>query len=426
MSELDSPPSHPTSRLPSGSWDTTSQADAVFLELQTRQGREDPYSRYTRLRELAPVHVSRYGVTVLTRYEDCARALRSPDLQVEDAAWMDLNEPDWRRSPTNVVMGESLLHRNPPDHTRLRKLVSGSFTPRRVRELVPRIEALVAAELDMMADAGSDGGPVDVHDLMAFPLPVSVIGALLGVPESDWSWLRGPTAAISVVFDLFAFEEAYERSDRAIRELAPYLTDLIEQRRKSPQDDMISALISVRDRDGGLTEDELLQTVMLLFIAGFETTVNLITNGVMALLRHPEQRAALLADPTLAEAAVEEVLRYDAPVQGTMRHAIRDTRIGGVPVPEGSRVVAFLGAANRDPGQFTHPDRFDIRREGPKATSFGGGIHYCLGASLARLEAAIALPALITRFPRLALHGEAELRPIFNLRGYSRLPVTLG
>lgn len=401
-------------------------ADAAFLELQTPVGLRDPYPCYDRLRATAPVYRTSYGQVLVTGYTEAGQALRSGDLAVEDAAWMDVHDPQWRSSPTSVVMGESLLHRNPPDHTRLRRLVNGAFVQRRVQALAGRIEGLVTERLDALEERGAGGATVDLHEVLAYPLPVAVIGEMLGVPPADWEWLRGSTAAVSVVFDIFTSDDDYARSDAAIRTLTPYFESLVEERRKAPRNDMISALLASHDGEGTLSGDELLQIILLLFIAGFETTVNLLTNGVTALLRHPDQLALLRSDPGLTGAAVEETLRFQSPVQATIRHAVQDTEIGGVPVAKSAPVVVFMGAANRDPAHFETPERFRIDRVGPKNMTFGGGIHYCLGASLARLEASIVFRALFRRFPGLALAGEPELRPIFNLRGYSTLPVTIG
>lgn len=405
---------------------TSAAADAAFLELQTPVGLADPYPCYDRLRTKAPVYRTSYGQVLVTGYTAAGQALRSGDLAVEDAGWMDVHDPQWRSSPTNVVMGESLLHRNPPDHTRLRRLVNGAFVQRRVQALGNRIEELVTARLDELAERGASGATVDLHEVLAYPLPVAVIGEMLGVPPADWEWLRWSTAAVSVVFDIFTSDDDYKRSDEAINTLTPYFEALVEERRKAPRNDMISALLASHDGTGTLSGDELLQIILLLFIAGFETTVNLLTNGVVELLRRPDQLALLRADPDLVGAAVEETLRFQSPVQATIRHAVRDTELGGIPVDQGTPVVVFMGAANRDPGHFETPDRFRVDRVGPKNMTFGGGIHYCLGASLARLEASIVFRSLFSRFPRLSLAGEPELRPIFNLRGYSTLPVTIG
>jgi len=401
-------------------------ADTALRELLTPAGRNDPYPRYRVLREVAPIHASRIGPLVLTRYDDCAAMLRSHAFSVHDSAWLDATIPNWRERPALATGGQSLIFRNPPDHTRLRQLVNSPFTPRRVQAMREQIERLVGDQLDMMADAGADGSPVDLRDLLALPLPVAVIGALLGVPESDWAWVRGPAANLTPLVDFFPSSEDLDRADEAARFFLPYFRDLAQQRRRAPTDDLISALVAVRDDNGDmLTEDELTETAILLFIAGFETSVNLITNGVLAMLEHPDQLACLSADPSLAAGAVEEVLRYDAPVQGAGRVAQTDTAIAGVPVPAGKEVWALLGAANRDPAQFTDPDRFDITRTGVKVATFGGGIHFCLGAPLARLEGVVAFPALFQRFPQLALAKEPVRRPNFNLRGFTTFPVTV-
>ncbi|MEV0256055.1 cytochrome P450 [Streptomyces sp. NPDC050732] len=403
-----------------------SPADIAFLELRTRAGIDDPYPSYDVLRRTAPVHPTSYGPVLVTGYAAAAQALRSADLGVDDAAWMDVHEPGWRASPTELVMGQSLLNRNPPEHTRLRRLVNGAFVQRHIHALSGRVERMVAERLDAVAEQGAGGGTVDLHELLAHPLPVSVIADMLGIPASDREWLRGPTSAISVVFDIFTSESDRSLSDEALRTLGPYLEELIEQRRRSPRDDMISALLASHDGTDAFTREELLQLVLLLFIAGFETTVNLLTNGVHALLRHPAELALLRADPGLAAAAVEETVRYESPIQATVRRALRRTTLAGVDVPSGTPVVVFIGAAHRDPEQFDEPNRFRLGRTGAKNMGFGGGIHYCVGSALARLEGEIVFRELFRRFPRLALAGEPVRRPVLNPRGYSSLPVTIG
>jgi cytochrome P450 len=401
-------------------------ADTALRELLTPEGREDPYTRYATLRECSPVHASRLGLFVLTRYDDCAAMLRSPAYRVHDDAWLDAMIPNWRERPALATGGQSLIFRNPPDHTRLRSLVNGPFTPRRVQSLKAQVERFVTAQLDAMADAGGDGGAVDLRDMLALPLPVAMIGLLLGVPESDWEWVRGPATDLTPLVDFFPSSEDLDRADKAAGFFVPYFRELARERARRPADDLISALVAARDEDGQrLTEDELTETAILLFIAGFETSVNLITNGVLAMLEHPDQAALLRADPGLAEQMVEEALRYDAPVQGAGRVAKVDTEIAGVPVPAGKEVWALLGAANRDPAQFPDPDRFDITRTGSKVATFGGGIHFCLGAPLARLEGVVAFPKLVDRFPGLALAGEPVRRRNFNLRGFTEFPVSV-
>ena len=425
MSALIQPPGKASN--PSDASDASrAEAEAAFRELLTPAGREDPYPRYARLRELSPVHPSRLGPLVLTKYADCEEVLRSHAFHVHDEAWLDAMVPHWQDRPSLAEGGRSLIFRNAPDHTRLRGLVAGAFTPRRVTALTPMVERFVEGTLDEMADAGADGSPVDLRDLFALPLPVAVIAALLGVPERDWLWLRGLAADLTSLVDFFAGGAQFDAADRAAEVFVPYFRDLAARRRAEPRDDMISGLVAAADGSDALTEAEIVQTALLLFVAGFETSVNLLTNGTLALLDHPDQLALFRADPeSLAEGVVEESLRYDAPVQGASRVAATDTVVAGRPVRRGKEVWTLLGAANRDPEQFADPDRFDITRVGVRPATFGAGAHFCLGAPLARLEARVALTALVRRFPRLAPAGPRERRANFNLRGFTTFPVTV-
>jgi cytochrome P450 len=305
---------------------------------------------------------------------------------------------------------------NPPDHTRLRRLVSSSFTARRVQALRPRIAQMVQDLLVRME------GEVDFIAAFAFPLPVNVIGELLGVPSADRAQFQSLVRDWTQVLELIT-PEVLATADPAAATIRDYLAGLAAERRRTPGDDLISALVAAEEQ---LTEDELLTMAALLFAAGFETTTNLLGNGLVALLRNPDQLELLRHQPGLADAAVEELLRYDTPVQLLSRVAWDDVEIAGVPVEGGERIVAYLGAGNRDPERFTDPDRLDLTRSDNAPLSFGGGIHFCLGAPLARLEAQIAVPALLAHFPELALAGEPERRDSLAIRGYTRLPVSLG
>jgi cytochrome P450 len=405
-------------------------AEAAFVDLMTPEGRDDPYPRYAHMREHDPVHVMPGGEVVLTRYAECVALLRDNRFGVADAEVRAQYNPNWEQSTALSTFGASLLFIDPPDHTRLRRLVSGAFTARRVVELTARVERIIAARLDAMADAGADGSRIDLRDLLAFPLPVAVIGALVGVPEEDWEWLQGPAADMTTLVDLFVAPEDVVRADAASAVMAPYFSELMAARRANPRDDLISALLAAQretahDPASGVTDHELLRVLLLLFIAGFETTVNLITNGVVALFDQPDQVNAVTDDPSLAPALVEEVLRYDSPVQATGRFSLRELNFAGLTLAPRTPVLAFLGAANRDPARFPEPDRFDLSRPDTKVASFGGGIHFCLGAPLARLEAQLAFPMLYQRFPKLAPAGAPTRRLGFNLRGFAKVPVTI-
>jgi cytochrome P450 len=386
----------------------------------------DPYPAYARWRDERPVARPRERLYVLSRFADCEAVLADP-------AFGRIDEGNERLSPARPraarqggpVNAGSLLRLNPPDHTRLRRLVSRAFTPARVRELAPRVEALTAELLAASADSAAlaAGGRFDLISGLAQPLPVAVISELLGIPPGDRprlvAWSAALTRALDPAFLVSDEERARQQAARA--DFAAYLRGLLPSRRRSPGGDLISALAGVQDSSGSLTEDELVGLCMLLLVAGHETTRSLIGGAVLALLRHPAELAALAADPSLADQAVEEVLRYDPPVQVVSRSALRSTEIAGITVAAGSFVLMLLGAANRDPVLCADPDQFSVRRGARRHLAFGHGIHFCLGAPLARLEAAIALRRLLPLLPRLRIAGEPQWKPNTVLRGLEHL-----
>jgi unspecific monooxygenase len=370
----------------------------------------DPYSAYRRLGG-APLQRTAAGLWVTTSYELCTEALRSPDFGHPPP------ERSWR---TELPQRRSFLILNPPDHTRLRRLVSKAFTARLIERLRPRIEQLVD---ELLRDCAGD---VDLIEVLAYPLPVTVISELLGVPPEDEERFRGWSAALARGLDPdFLLPEAeVARRLQARGEFSEYFTELIEQRRTAPREDLLSRLVAVSDQGDVLSQDELLATCVLLLTAGHETTVNLIGNGALALLRDPVQLAIFREHPESRQAAVEELLRYDPPVQFTARTALADTELGGHPVREGESVLLLTAAANRDPAAFSDPDRLDLLRPAKPHLAFGHGIHFCLGAPLARLEGQIALGRLFER--KVSLRpGPLYYRDNIVLRGLAELPVTI-
>jgi cytochrome P450 len=321
----------------------------------------------------------------------------------------------------------NMLFRDPPDHTRLRGLVNQAFTPRTIERLRPHIAEIAESLLDAAAATATTDGTVDLIRTYAFPLPIIVIAEMLGVSPADRDRFKAWSTVLTQGIKLDATVDDLRQVGGAIAELSAYLREVIEDRRKTPRADLISDLVRVQDAGDRLTMDELLGTCRLILTAGHETTVNLIGNGVLALLQNPDARAALAGDPGLLPGGVEELLRYDSPVQITQRFAMEDTHVGDHAVARGDIVILLLGGANRDPEVFDAPAKVDVRRPNAHAhLSFGTGIHYCLGAPLARLEGEIAIGALLRRFPRLALAG-APLgwRSHMVLRGLNTLPVKL-
>ncbi|HEV2343144.1 MAG TPA: cytochrome P450 [Actinocrinis sp.] len=408
---------HPQPRRP--------EAGEVLAELGTPQARANPYPVYARLREIEPVYATPGGQVYLTRYQDCVSVIRDSSFHAQNADYMDRVRPDWREHPGLRATTESFVFRDPPEHTRLRRCVAPAFTQYRAVAIQDQIERLTTGVLDAIEEQGADGGQVDLHEILAARLPIGVVGHVLGVPEPDHPTLRGPLEGLRLAVDgTTGTPESTAIIDAAGTALLDYFAGLVAERRRAPKQDVISSLAAAAD-EGALTENEVLQTLTLVFSAAIESMVDMLLNGLGPLLRHPDQAALLRADPSRVYAAVEEMLRYDTPVQAMARIAGRDTEIGGVAVPKDSIVLMMLGAGNRDPDAFPEPDVFDITRQpGNSVLSFGGGVHHCLGAPLARLEAAVFLPALLARFPHLRLDGEPERRG-FVLRGFARFPVAV-
>lgn len=382
----------------------------------------DPYPFYHRLREADPVHRSPLGFWVLTRYDDCVMVLRDP--RFGRAGFEGVLESVYGNTVEQGRLPTSMLFRDPPDHTRLRGLVSRAFTPRVVEALRPRIQQIVDGLLDRVQGAGR----MEVISDLAYPLPVIVISEMLGVPEEDRERIKQWSADIARSLDAIGLPtdpEIVDRGRTGRRAIGDYFRSLIPDRKKRPRGDLLSLLIEAEEQGDKLSEGELLATCVLLYIAGHETTVNLIGNGLLALLRHPKELQRLRDEPSLIQSAVEELLRYDGPVQRTARITNADVELGEHKIPKGSMVVPVIGAANRDPAHFPDPDRLDVSRPDNRHIAFGFGIHFCLGAPLARLEGHITLGTLLHRLPRLALSTERpEWRESQVLRGLKALPVS--
>lgn len=389
--------------------------------------RVNPYPTYRRLLAEDPVHRTPFGMLVLSRYRDCAAILRDPRTS-SDASNSNMYKAFMAGRDPEEVFGalagmRPFLFMDPPDHTRLRGLVQKAFTPKTVENLRPRIQELVDELMAPVMERGS----MEVIEDLAYPLPVRVITEMLGVPLEDHDTFKGWSRELAGALDPdFATpEDVAQRRERAASAFVDYFQALIAERRRDPQDDLLTALITAEDEGHKLSEKELLSTLILLLVAGHETTVNLIANGVLTLCRQPDQLERLRRDPSLARTAVEEVLRFDPPVQFTARVALEDIDIDGTTLGQGDQAIVLVAAANRDPEQFDDPDTFDVGRPDNRHLSFGLGAHFCLGAPLARVEGQVALEAVATRLADLALAvDQPEYKTNIVLRGLASLPVT--
>jgi cytochrome P450 len=386
----------------------------------------DPYPHYDALRAVAPVWETPLGLWLLTRYDDVVRILRDPRLSVEErnaAVRMPMQDEMEARAGNRSRGSRSMLSLDPPDHDRLRRLVAKAFTPRTIEELAP----LCARLVDESLDAASAAGGLDVIADLAFPLPFTVISEMLGMPVDRRAELREWSGAVVKTLDPVLSMDEFEAALAAGDAMTAYVREVIEAKRARPGDDLLSALIAAEDQGDVLDEQELVDQVILLYIAGHETTVNLIGNGTLALLRHPDQARRLREDDAVDQNAIEELLRFDPPVQFSARVTTLDVALDGVTIPNGSFTMTGLAAANRDPARWgPTASELDLGREGAAAhVAFGSGVHHCLGAALARLEGRSAVPALFRRFPDLALATESlEYNGRLVLRGLVALPVT--
>jgi cytochrome P450 len=394
--------------------------------------RDNPFPVFAAVRELGPVHAvtlaDGHDAYLVVGYDEARIALNESRLSKDMHAALATGEGVVAEGLPGPSFARHMLSVDPPDHSRLRRLVSSAFTPRRVEQLRPRVQAVIDELLDAIAAAGPDAR-VDLVRAFAFPLPFTVICELLGVPESERAALgTGFTGMLTP----YSTPDEFARAKQASDSVVAMLEALVAGKQQVPGDDLVSALSSARDGAERLNTQELLSTIFQLMVAGHDTTASLIGNGMVALLEHPDELAALRSDPSRLADAIEELLRYDAPVpHSTFRYAVAPIDIGGVTIPSGAQVIISLAAANRDTGQYTEPDRLDLDRDETRHLAFGHGIHFCLGAPLARMEGHLALGSLLARVPRLQLavaagelhwgHGDGLV-----LRGLTELPVIPG
>ena len=405
-----------------------SRAEAIIRQLLTKPYPHDPYPLYHELRALDPVFASETGMWVLTSYEACSLVFRSPLFGQGEAAELVRQDPRYEWSTVLQSLGRMMVFMDPPDHTRLRKIMSRSFSPKVIDQMRPYVQQVVddlLAPLDGAAEA-------DLVTQFADLIPVTVICELLGVPHADHEQCRAWSEEIALAIEPVVSDEYLRRADAATNAYLEYFTALIAEKRNHPRDDLLTVLMRAEDDGDQLTTDELVAMATLLLGAGFETTRNGIAGGIHALLTHPDELAQLRSDPTLERAMVDEILRYVSPNQTAVaRFALQDVEVGRTLVPKGAVIAPVIAAANRDPARFGDPDRLDLDRPDNLPLTFAPGPHLCLGAPVARLEVELALSALVRRFPDLALLDDnAPLRDTCTLgpgpRGPSHLRVGLG
>lgn len=407
-----------------------SNSEAVLQSWGTYD-RDDPFPLFARVRAQAPVCKVTLAdgcrAWLVTGFQEAKAALNDPRLSKDMRAALEIKPPIVAEGLPGPEFARHVLNVDPPNHGRLRKLVGGAFTNTAMAELRPRVERVCSDLLDAMQTAGPDS-VIDLKEAFAFRLPITIIGEMLGIPVTD----RMP---IGVWFDQLLSpggDDPSSEATAASSKIVAFLRRLVDDKRADPGDDLVSELVAACDKRKELDEQELLSMILILIVAGHDTTTNLILNGVVALLRHPDQLAAMMENPGLVAGAVEEIVRYDGPgLHATFRYSVEDMQLGGTLIPKGDQVLVCLGAADRDPLRFAGADTFDVTRPDNRHLGFGHGIHFCLGAPLARMEGQIALPALFRRFPAMRLavppedlhwsHGDGVV-----LRGLAKLPVFLG
>ncbi len=393
--------------------------EAALFNPHDEATRADPWPLCHRLREQAPVYETTTGVLLLTRYADCHAVLRDPRFSVDPRK---SRAPSIGAAPfSQRGLDHVMLFEDPPDHDRLRGLVSKAFTPRAIAALKHRIEELVDGFVDDILEASE----ADLMSALAYPLPVTVIAEMLGIPAADRDAFRRWTTDLAPILDPFIPPERLPAMAEAGVSLYGYVDDLVNERRNNPGSDLVSALILAEEEGDKLTGDEVRMTILLLLIAGHETTMNAIGNGMLALFHEPDELERLRNDPALVRTATEEILRHDGPVLETARNALEPLDVAGRKVEQGGLVIAIIGAANRDPAQFENPDRLDVGRDPNRHLAFSAGPHFCLGAQLARLEIQSALRAIVMKMPTLELVEEPQWRETVTFRGLKELRVAV-
>jgi cytochrome P450 len=401
------------------------QVQVLLKTLATEEGRLDPYPVYQGLRQHPPVYDERHRAYLTTRYHDCLEALTGKSFGRPDRSWLDRRIPDWRQRPTFVMFSHMMQFGTPDTHARLRGSVKRFLTARRVNSLVEFESDSVDELLNTLADGLQQHGVVDLQESFSYQLPSISIAALLGLPKTDVTHFRRLTLALARVLEPGLTPRQLAELDDAYHELGSYFEGVIADRRENPRDDLSTYLVQCCDDDKVISPDELLPMFLSVYAAGSGNTSNFIGNGVAALLSTPSEAATVRSNPDLTDAAVTEVLRYDAPMQVTRRITLTDTDLGGTTIPAGEEIAVVLGAANRDSDIFPDPDAFRIRRDHSRPLTFGAGTFFCIGAALARLEGVLVFRRLISRFPTLRLAEGAIHNRRSVLRGYDSLPVTL-
>lgn len=387
------------------------------------EGRADPYARFHRLRESVPVHHSTMGVWTLSRYDDVHDALRDKHVGKDVYAFM-AGRFSGRLEDHAALrkLAGSMLWANPPEHTRLRRVINQVFTAKRVLRLREFVERRVAELITPFVEAG--GG--DICNRFCYLLPISVVAALVGVPQDEAPGLREPIRNFQRTFELGMTATDLRMADQGAQALDDYFSELVRRKRREPGDDLLSNLIQVEDEDDRLDDEELVGICNMLIAAGSETATHFLNNGIRLFIEHPDQADLVRADPSLLNSAIEEVLRFDPPVHILPRTVSEPLDLGGVHIPEGSRLMLLIAAANRDPARYTDPDRFDVTRDEGPSISFGAGIHGCPGWRLAKLQAEVVFRTLLERFPNLEIAEPPRPQPRVTLPGLESLQIRVG